>query len=54
MGSCPAIKFTSSHSLPLLNMVVIGFPSSGKSSIISSVGVDKDESEAQDSSLGKV
>lgn len=54
MGSCPGIKLRRSDSLPVLNMVVIGLPKSGKSSIINCIATDKDEADIQDNSLGKV
>jgi ribosome biogenesis GTPase A len=35
-------------------MVVIGSSKSGKSSIINCISIDKDDTDAQDNSIGKV
>lgn len=41
---CPnaVLQFETKKSLPVLNMIVIGFPSSGKTSLLKSISIDKD------------
>lgn len=45
-------KESNKQGLPVLNMAVIGYPKSGKSTLIKQLGLDKEDINLQDCSQG--
>jgi hypothetical protein len=50
----PLSKYRHDCSLPVLNMIVLGFPKSGKSMLIDRLGIDREDRETHDCSREKV